>query len=339
MKVAKWFKKEPKVPIDQLEAHECPNCETTFKGYYCPNCGQSDTEFDRPFGFVVYDFMGNFFSFDSRFFKTFWYLLSRPGFLTMEFLLGRRERYAPPFRTFIFLSFLLFLFLQILTNRALKTPLVTDSDPVDVEVLADSLQNAFAEAGMLNAGEETDSVSADSIPGIDLFGSGSLEERLAPFADEVDKKLDGETDPEKIENLRRTKMVLQSPRALSGAILKYLSWAFFAMLPVFALMLSLFYIRKKMNFIRHLVFSVHIHSFVFLVNIAVVVLALAWHLPGWVYLTAFIVVQLYIFMALRRFYGQGFAKTLFKFLVLGGIYSFCIIMASIIVVYNAFMAL
>ncbi len=340
MKAINWFKTKEKRPIEELEPKECPNCQTTFQGYYCPNCGQSDTEFDRPFGFVMYDFMGNFFSFDSRFFKTFWYLMSRPGFLTMEFLLGRRERYAPPFRTFIFLSFILFLLLQTLTGKALREPFGADPEMMSDVALSDSINEALKESELIISEQLGDSAEVLNLPvGTDFMRKGSLEEKFAVYADEITEKIKTETDPKKKENLRRAKIILESPRVMNSTILKYLSWAFFIMLPVFALMLALFYVRKKMNFIRHLVFSVHIHSFVFLVNIVVVALALIWHLPFEIYFAAFLVVQVYIFLALKRFYGQKFLKTFFKFITLGAIYSFSIIMALVWVVYNAFMAL
>jgi len=338
-KWTKWFKKE-KVPFEQLEPHDCPNCETEFKGYYCPNCGQSDTEFDRPFGFVVYDFMGNFFSFDSRFFKTFKYLLLKPGFLTNEFLVGRRERYAPPFRTFIFLSFLLFLLLQILTDQALNEPIGLNTKEKTVSTVLDSLSTALNDPELKGAMDETDSIGTKVKVGLeDILTKNTLEEKLAVLSRGIDKQLETETDPEERESLIRMKHVVESPRALTSTILKYLSWAFFAMLPVFAAFLALFYVRRKLHFIRHLVFSVHIHSFVFLVNIVVVSLSLFWHFSGWVLFGAFVIIQIYIYLALHRFYQQGYLKTFFKFLLLGGIYTICISVATGWVIYNAFVTL
>ncbi|HKJ79206.1 MAG TPA: DUF3667 domain-containing protein, partial [Prolixibacteraceae bacterium] len=48
-------------------------------------------------------------------------LVFRPGFLTKAFFAGRRVRYAPPMHFFIFVSFTLFLLLQVFTNRSLET--------------------------------------------------------------------------------------------------------------------------------------------------------------------------------------------------------------------------
>jgi len=120
-------------PIEELEHVQCKNCDCEFQGYYCPNCGQEITEFNRPISFVFYDFMGNFFAFDTRFFKTFWNLLVRPGFLTIEFFKGRRVRYSPPFRVFIFLSFVLFLLLQLVSYKGLDSILDSSlNDPANI---------------------------------------------------------------------------------------------------------------------------------------------------------------------------------------------------------------
>ncbi|RKD91864.1 DUF3667 domain-containing protein [Mangrovibacterium diazotrophicum] len=337
-KWTRWFK-EKKVPFDQLEPHDCPNCGTEFKGYYCPNCGQSDTEFDRPFGFVIYNFMGDFFAFDSRFFLTFKYLLFKPGFLTNEFLEGRRQRYAPPFRIFIFLSFLLFLLLQVLTDAALKKPIGFNPEEKAVSTVIDSISTAMNDPELRLAMDETDSLETKVKIGLeDVLTKSTLEEKLAVFSKELDEQLKTETDPEKREDLIQMKHVVESPRAITSTILKYLSWAFFVMLPVFAVFLALLYVRRKMHFIRHLVFSVHIHSFAFLLNIFVVSFALFWHFSGWALFWAFVIIQVYIYMALHRFYRQGYLKTFFKFILLGGIYTMCISLATAYVIYNAFVS-
>ena len=46
---------------------------------------------------------------DSRLWRTLWYLLSRPGFLTREFFEGKRVRYLPPFRLYLVISVVFFL--------------------------------------------------------------------------------------------------------------------------------------------------------------------------------------------------------------------------------------
>ena len=333
----KWLKPK-RVPLEELPLHDCPNCGTAFQGHFCPNCGQSTTEFDRPFGFVFYDFMGNLFSFDSRFFRTFRFLALRPGFLTAEFLRGRRERYAPPFRIFIFLSFILFLMLQVLTDRALEQPGTTNGLPDSVQV-TDSVDIDPGKLVWVKTLAEPDSVQhqagspADSL----LASSGSVEQRMKTIASRMQHKADRSDDPDQRKMIQIMVNVLNAPRQMAANILKYLSWAFFAMLPVFALLLALIYLRRRQHFIRYLVFSVHVHSFVFLLHILLVLSVLLFHhLPGWIYLLALLLIQLYIYLALKRFYGQGYLKTAFKFLLMGFLYATILSATTVWVFYNAF---
>ncbi|MEQ9402329.1 MAG: DUF3667 domain-containing protein [Cyclobacteriaceae bacterium] len=59
----------------------------------------------------ILDFLGDYFTFDSLIIRSVHPLLFNPGFLTNEFLAGRRVRYIPPLRMFIFISIIFFLIL------------------------------------------------------------------------------------------------------------------------------------------------------------------------------------------------------------------------------------
>ncbi|WP_245915752.1 hypothetical protein [Mangrovibacterium marinum] len=201
-------------------------------------------------------------------------------------------------------------------------------------VAVDSLSRQLGDHVASDTVNQSTDIKVDS-----LFTNGPLESKLQILARSVDQKLQEETDPEEQESLLRMKYNLSSPRALTNTFLKYLSWAFFLMLPVLAVLLSGFYWRRKLRFIRHLVFSVHIHSFVFLLNILLVALSLIWHLPGWIFGLSILGGNVYIYMALKRFYGQGYLKTFVKFLMLGGVYILCVSTAIVWVIYNAYMNL
>ena len=59
-------------------------------------------------------FLNDYFTFDSKIFRSIRPLFSKPGFLTLEYLSGRRVRYIPPLRLFIFSSIIFFLLLSLL---------------------------------------------------------------------------------------------------------------------------------------------------------------------------------------------------------------------------------
>lgn len=61
---------------------------------------------------VMSDLADIVFNVDSRIFRSLWDMYLRPGFLTTEYLIGRRARYVTPFRLFFFLSIIAFFVMQ-----------------------------------------------------------------------------------------------------------------------------------------------------------------------------------------------------------------------------------
>lgn len=91
----------------------CKNCETELKSdfRFCPKCGQEHKDKVVHFKQFILDFLGDYFTFDSLIIRSVKPLLFNPGFLTNEFIEGRRVRYIPPLRMFIFISIIFFLIL------------------------------------------------------------------------------------------------------------------------------------------------------------------------------------------------------------------------------------
>ena len=79
----------------------------TASDHYCANCGQHALD-DGSFRSFAEQFLGDYFTFDSKIIRSVVPLLIRPGWLTTEYLIGRRARYIPPLRMFIFLSVIFF---------------------------------------------------------------------------------------------------------------------------------------------------------------------------------------------------------------------------------------
>lgn len=106
----------------------CKNCDTEFVGHFCPNCGQSVRELDQPFNVLIIDLLGNMWAFDTRVVKTIKSLLVQPGQMALDYVAGKRARYMPPFRLYIFISFFFFLLLNISTSRVLKDDIKISKD-------------------------------------------------------------------------------------------------------------------------------------------------------------------------------------------------------------------
>ncbi len=98
----------------------CPNCSENLTGNFCANCGQKAKNLNVPFKELVSEVVGDIFTFDSRFFRTLMPLIAKPGFLTVEYNLGRRSRYVTPFRLYVFISFILFFMLSSIDVKIVK---------------------------------------------------------------------------------------------------------------------------------------------------------------------------------------------------------------------------
>ena len=96
---------------DVLLSKNCLNCGNQLKGPYCHTCGQKDLgKIDRSFRFVIAQFLSAMYFVDGKFIKSFRYFITKPGFLTREFIEGKRVKYISPISLFLIINLLFFLF-------------------------------------------------------------------------------------------------------------------------------------------------------------------------------------------------------------------------------------
>ena len=120
----------------------------------------------------------------------------------------------------------------------------------------------------------------------------------------------------------------------------------FLILPVFALLLKLLYVRRGWYYSEHLVFGLHTHAFAFMVFTAVALLAAfgggaGWSVEetpgggtsaafGWLSNLLLLSLPVYFVVALKRVYGQGWVKTVLKSVVLGSVYNVVLIAGLVV---------
>ncbi len=109
----------------------CPNCGAVPAGAFCQSCGQRQERHRPTVGHFVAEAIEGLTHADSRLWRTLWLLLSRPGFLTLEFFAGRRERYLPPIRLYIVLSLIFFVLLAMLPPTDVSLNVVDGDETVN----------------------------------------------------------------------------------------------------------------------------------------------------------------------------------------------------------------
>jgi len=324
-KIKKYIKKLPvrkKFHFTGL----CSNCDHPVDGKFCTNCGQSAKDFHRPFFSVVSESLGDALSLDNKFFHTLVPLFVRPGYLTKEFMRGRRARYTPPFRLYLFLTF--FAFLLLSHNHKPETDseknlTFQNSEGEDVEVL--SLFENMIDEDMSNV----DSLAGNASFKNEIIRINSgLEAELE--SDTISPPIDIEGGHELLNQNKAVKKIFDmwrlNPTLMMDNAFKKLSQTLLLILPLFALFLALFYIRRKRYLLEHLLISLNFHSFIFVVVIVselLIMTGIKAIYPFAFYL--YLLIPLQLFLALKFYYRQSWFKTLIKFLLLSFFYNILLI--------------
>jgi hypothetical protein len=94
----------------------CENCHHPIDGPFCGQCGQQVESTLKYFWVVIMHLLDDIFSFDSRASRTILPLVTRPGFLTNEYIAGKRVHYVPPLRLYLFISIVFFITLNFLVS-------------------------------------------------------------------------------------------------------------------------------------------------------------------------------------------------------------------------------
>jgi hypothetical protein len=102
--------------LHERKEKNCLNCQTEVLGRYCHKCGQENLEPKETVWHLIQHFFNDITHFDGKFFDTVKYLIRRPGFLSLEYMRGRRMSYLNPIRMYVFTSAIFFIILFSMTR-------------------------------------------------------------------------------------------------------------------------------------------------------------------------------------------------------------------------------
>jgi hypothetical protein len=293
----------PPADTDRDLGGACPNCGDATPGNYCPTCGQRRIErrvtLRRMLGEAVEDQL----SLNAALPRTLKALLFHPGLLSREYVAGRIQRYIPPFRLYLVSSLLFFLVLSFATHIDEDDFIRLDVEDGDTPALpADSV----AAADTLAAVADTAAVAAAALDSVQNTWLDQLQfrSRSALLDSTINRRIREfrEMDPRTVLRDVLSETVRRAPTAM------------FLLLPVFALLLKLLYVRRKRYYVEHFVFGLHTHAFSFLL------LTVTLLMPDVFDAALLLWTVVYFYVAMKRFYGQGWLKTLAKYAILSAVY-------------------
>jgi hypothetical protein len=324
---------------------DCLNCGSMVEGRYCQVCGQENTEPKETFWHMFTHFFNDITHFDGKFFTTLKDLVIKPGFLSAEYMKGRRMSYLNPVRMYVFTSALFFLVFFSLRKPEDMVKLTDDSKPLTAFQRENKLKNVkrLLVYDSLNKNylrriallidttrplmqSTLDSLSDDDLPGISPYSS--LAKYDSAQANLPEAKRDGwfKTQFSRRELKFKDEYQHNKKHAIEKMIdlfLHKLPYLLFASLPFFALILKLLYVRRRKTFYYadHGIFTIHHYVFSFILMLFTLLMSELNRLTHWSIWDIFIFIAIiawpiHLYWAMRRFYGQRRFKTIVKFFML-----------------------
>jgi hypothetical protein len=364
------------VPADRLAGSpHCLNCGTPLQGPFCHYCGQPDKNLMRFFPALLRELLEDFMDFDSRFMRTLKPLLFRPGKLTRDYLDGRRFRYVPPLRLYIFSSLAFFFLAALLASDILHIDAQPDSSEPGVSLTVDDEARQEIDAAMKELEKVRPDVAEKVAQRIEEAETQTAEQTAKAsdaFPDKPEFDVDGkpwdrETNPLEVplmpgwvndwindeiaDSPRKGKAVAENPDLFTDKMFDVLPVTMFVLLPLVALLFKVWYLFSKKYYVEHLIFALHNHAFIF--TLAVIMLLISavvtWQEPtgngplntaaGWLKAVAWVWIPLYLLISLKRVYRQGWGMTLLKYSVIGTSYLVLLSFVTVVVAVTSFVML
>ena len=337
--------------LAERNERNCLNCGATVIGKYCHNCGQENIEPEESVWQLVSHFFNDITHFDGKFFSTLKDLLFKPGFLSREYMIGRRTSYLNPVRMYIFTSFIFFLiffstvhlddkkFNEGFNFNGKTIEQINSMNEEDFSAFTKEFNhgNAMSRADFNHYIDSTKrkggfhfagynyktKAEYDSLQRLDVKKYNWFEKKFIYREIELNQKYDNNQGKETTAFIKS--LMHNFPQML------------FISLPFLALFLKLLYIRRKnFYYVSHAIFVIHFYIFVFIAMLLSLGISEMENLAGWKWLNSInwlisLIVFFYLYKAMRNFYKQRRAKTIIKYFLL--LFSFLMITFFLFVVF------
>jgi len=362
-----WFAARAKAGKKGVRHHpmdECLNCEEKLEKeqYFCPHCGQKVHNSKLTVWSLIGEFFAGIFNLDNGVYRSL-INLPRPGYLSKKFMSGRRKRYLNPIRLFLVT---LIIHIAVLSNIApieevnrasahyleqigqkklqTKYYAIKDTSALSLDNCElDSLESlVFSTVSIANDTLHLFSRKEGQSSVINDDGNpiGRLLERDYKFhrGDMYDMSVDEFLQTYKAETYwERIGMtqLIRTMRDPAGAIrfgMGNLIWSVLSTIIILGLFMKLLYIRNNRYYVEHLIVLFNVHSFAFLLASLGFYIGFTVHGPENVIDDyAFLIIMLFFFLSIKFYYQQGWIKSFIKFVMIGFLYLFMLIVMVLLV--------
>jgi len=307
----------------------CENCGANMSGPFCAQCGQHAVDYRRSFGRVFADVLDSFLNWDSKFTMSLWLLMSRPWKLTIDFLSGKRVRHMHPLRLYLLISIAFFFGVHELAKQANLNPRThRDLTPeerakVDSKLskLPPDIQTEVKKEIDKSAKPKSESKPTEDDQGFLEIGTDKDDANASSFEKWLSRRAKEKIGEHGV-----------NAKVFFLALVSNLPAMMLCCIPLFAFVLKLLYMFRRVFYIDHLIYALHIHAFAYLAILLIGFISaglrhVAPTLSGWIMATLIVTVVVQLLFSIRRVYRQGWFMSVFKFLFGGIIYLIVLFLA------------
>lgn len=269
----------------------CPNCGAPAPGKFCPECGQETTREPQTVANFFDALIARYVAREGPLRQTLSKLLFAPGALTVEYMAGRRARYLRPFQLYLIASVIVFAAVQLFGLN------------LELRLYGDHGVHLLRSAPL--SGDEVQSYGSRLTPIqiiLDHFDTSSVR-RFGAMSREGQFTF------------------LRARRA------QYVSYFVLFLVPIYALILGLFYRSRRRRYAEHLIFGLHGHSFMLFI------LLIEAKLPAILADALSLWVIVYFTVALKRVYDGTWAETLGRGTAILALYFAIFFVANLLLVF------
>jgi hypothetical protein len=313
--------------LPERKEKNCLNCGTIVIGKYCHTCGQENIEPKESVWHLLSHFFNDVTHFDGKFFTSMKDLILKPGFLSKEYMAGKRAGYLNPVRMYLFTSFVFFLIFFSLYKVdensiviGVNRNNIAKIDSADLREVSSEINNGkpltkeelakkFDSSGIsFSPSKYKSRQEYDSLLKAGVKKDNWLQKMLVYKNIEIN---------EKYHNNSRQAIV-----NLVNKVQHSIPQMLFVLLPIFALILKLLYIRRKnFYYTEHAIFTIHFYIFTFIAMLLIFGISKLDTTTGadwlqYINVALILLIFFYLYKAMRNFYKQSRIKTIMKYFLL-----------------------